>query len=149
VSYCRFSSSFFECDVYVYADVSGGWTTHVAGNRRKNNLPDHIKAMFPKDWSKSDAVELYMAANEAEREWIRTQPHEVVMGKNSKGEDVPMYFLARSEFLSIESEESGQSYNDSSPGECADRLETLKNKGFRVPQHAIDALREEQSEMPA
>ena len=29
MSYCRWS----ECDVYVYADVNGGWTTHVAARR--------------------------------------------------------------------------------------------------------------------
>lgn len=29
MAYCRWS----DCDVYVYEDVSGGWTTHVAGRR--------------------------------------------------------------------------------------------------------------------
>lgn len=33
MSYCRWSSDDFACDVYVYADVAGGWTTHVAGRR--------------------------------------------------------------------------------------------------------------------
>lgn len=32
MSYCRWS----ECDVYVYEDVTGGWTTHVAGRRNVN-----------------------------------------------------------------------------------------------------------------
>jgi hypothetical protein len=33
MSYCRWSSNDFQCDVYVYEDVAGGWTTHVACNR--------------------------------------------------------------------------------------------------------------------
>ena len=33
MSYCRFSSDDWQCDVYVYADVAGGWTTHVAAVR--------------------------------------------------------------------------------------------------------------------
>ena len=33
MSYCRWSSDDFQCDVYVYAHVDGGWTTHVAGVR--------------------------------------------------------------------------------------------------------------------
>ena len=40
MSYCRFSSDGFQCDVYVYADVSGGWTTHVAAKRHPNRVPD-------------------------------------------------------------------------------------------------------------
>jgi hypothetical protein len=148
MSYCRWSSNHFECDVYVYEDVSGGWTTHVAGRRRKNKLPDHIKAMYP-NWSELDAVDRYMSAKEAEGVWIKSQPHTIVVGKNSKGEDVPMYFLADSEYEPLPEPEAGQSYSDASPGQCADRLELLRSKGFSVPQSAIDALREEQAEIPA
>lgn len=34
MSYCRWSSMNWMCDVYVYEDVDGGWATHVAGRRR-------------------------------------------------------------------------------------------------------------------
>lgn len=30
MSYCRFSSEDYQCDVYAYADVAGGYTIHVA-----------------------------------------------------------------------------------------------------------------------
>ena len=33
MSYCRWSTDNFRCDLYCYADVSGGYTTHVAGRR--------------------------------------------------------------------------------------------------------------------
>lgn len=33
MSYCRWSSDDFQCDVYCYHDVDGTWVTYVAGNR--------------------------------------------------------------------------------------------------------------------
>ncbi len=40
MSYCRFSSDNFMCDVYVYEDCAGGWTTHVAGVRNLKPTSD-------------------------------------------------------------------------------------------------------------
>lgn len=57
MSYCRWSSDDFSCDLYCYEDVSGGWTTHVAGNRVVGNIP-HI------DWpmtSSEDFARQYKA----------------------------------------------------------------------------------------
>jgi len=39
MSYCRFSSDNFLCELYCYADTSGGWTTHVAANRVAGFIP--------------------------------------------------------------------------------------------------------------
>ena len=39
MSYCRFSSDNWRSDVYAYADVSGGYTTHVASNRVIGDVP--------------------------------------------------------------------------------------------------------------
>lgn len=39
MSYCRWSSDDFKCDLYCYGDVSGGYTTHVAGNRVVGEVP--------------------------------------------------------------------------------------------------------------
>lgn len=41
---------------------------------------------------------------------------------------------------------NGENFNDSIPGDCADTLEELRNQGHKVPQYAIDALREEEAE---
>jgi len=40
MSYCRFSSDGFMCDVYVYADSGGGYTVHVASNRIDKQAPE-------------------------------------------------------------------------------------------------------------
>lgn len=44
MAYCRWSSNDFQCDLYVFADVGGGYTTHVAGSRYvfKEPLPDAV-----------------------------------------------------------------------------------------------------------
>lgn len=33
MSYCRFSSDDWSCDVYCYEDINGGYTTHVATSK--------------------------------------------------------------------------------------------------------------------
>lgn len=33
MSYCRWSSDDFDCDVYAYEHCDGGWAVHVAGSR--------------------------------------------------------------------------------------------------------------------
>ena len=152
MSYCRWSSDHFECDVYVYEDCSGGWTTHVAGRRRKNKLPDEIKAMYP---SRDDEewVEKYMAAEKASREWYESQPCDEYacnyLQPDGTTKPGTMKTLKDSEYIDLAEigPEAGESYNDPSPGECADRLERLRTRGFNVPQYAIDTLREEQAEM--
>ena len=39
MSYCRFSSDDYGCDAYVYEDVSGGFTIHLAGRRYLGDVP--------------------------------------------------------------------------------------------------------------
>lgn len=153
MSYCRWSSDHFECDVYVYESVSGGWTTHVAGRRRKTPLPDSIKAMYPTDWKAADAVDRYMEASAADQAFTDSQPcdEHMVNYLQTDGTTRPRIrrSLKDSEYLDLSTigPEAGESYSDDSPGQCADRLEALKAKGFNVPQYAIDALREEEAEM--
>jgi len=48
MSYCRFSSNGFQCDLYAYADTSGCWIIHVASKRHKQPGPlleDHLRLM--------------------------------------------------------------------------------------------------------
>ena len=39
MSYCRWSSDDFKCDLYCYKDVSGGYKTHVADRRIVGDIP--------------------------------------------------------------------------------------------------------------
>lgn len=153
VSYCRWSSDFGECDVYVYANVSGAWTTHVAGRRLKHRVPDEIRAMYTSDTTDPQWVEKYMAANKAEEAWRQSLPCDEwpcnYLQKDGTTKPGVMRIPKDSEYsdLGEVGPEAGKSYDDAGPAECADRLVQLKAKGFNVPQYAIDALRAEQADM--
>ena len=116
MSYCRWSHG---SDVYVYEDVNGGWTTHVAGSRHSNPAP---YPEMPKEWWLMPVGEA-MALHRAQQNWYKAAT------------TVPIGF-----------DLDGQSFNDETPGECADRLEELRGMGYDVPQYAIDLLREEGNE---
>ena len=112
MSYCRWSSDNYGCDVYVYASISRDWVTHVAGNRVVGDVPK-----LPK----------YSRDNDA---WFEAHK------KQTK-------FLSTAQRVPIGLPHDGRTFDDPSPGACADRLESLRALGYQVPQHAIDALREE------
>lgn len=132
--YCRWSSDYGECDVYVYEDCSGGWTTHVAGRRLKHRVPDEIRQMYAAiDWSAQDAGDRFMEAYKAHVEW-----GEPLISDDSQYID-----------LSAISRHAGKSFNDATPGECAARLIELRASGLNVPQYAIDALLQEAKEEEA
>jgi len=118
VSYCRWSSDDFQCDVYVYEDVYGGWRTHVAGNRPvfETPLPE------PVAWNPDDDAAM-RAYFERDR---------VVMRMVGDAARVP-----------IGLSHDGATFDDPTPGACADTLLMLREAGYQVPQYAIDELREE------
>lgn len=114
MSYCRWSSGDFQCDVYVYEDCDGGFTTHVAGKK-------HIfKGPLPPDVSIEDSKAYFERYRKV------------------------MKMVDEAELVDIGLPCDGESYNDETAGECANRLESLRDMGYRVPQYAIDALREEE-----
>lgn len=121
MSYCRFSSDDWQCDVYVWADVGGGWSTEVAGCRWIfNDLPDPVDLPHPFTDAQFHA-------------WLERYRRVMEMhGDESHGH-----------WLHLPAPEGGRSYRHATPGECADNLERLRGAGFNVPQDAIDALRGE------
>jgi hypothetical protein len=122
MSYCRWSSDDYQCDVYVYEDVGGGWTTWVAGRTRR--LREGVSFPPPVD-SESDFAGWFERMRAVGR--MVDSDHEGLLWDWVDLPDLP----------------EGDHFNDATPGECADRLEWLRERGFSVPQYAIDALREE------
>ncbi|HLP99169.1 MAG TPA: hypothetical protein VK149_12075 [Sideroxyarcus sp.] len=143
MSYCRFSSDNFMCDVYVYADCYGGWTTHVAGNRlvippipepsfdmvivRGGTFDKKARKMVYE--RKIDAVIAHVTATLWG--WLR-MPHRWSMAI------IPRKYIGLPH--------DGGEFNDPTAGDCADRLVWLRGMGYKVPQYVIDALRAEQEE---
>lgn len=121
MSYCRFSNDDYQCDVYCYASVSGGYVTHVASNRPilDGTLPP------PVPWEKGN-----------DDAWFAR--HEAVMAWMEKAERKPIGLPY-----------DGESFDDTTASDAADRLQMLKTTGYNVPQYAIDLLREEAGEQLA
>ena len=121
MSYCRWSSDDFECDIYCYHDCGGYWRTIVASKRvvPSEPMPALLDTRDP-DWTNY----WFERSQEVGR---------IVKASGHKPIGLP---------------HDGKDFRDSTPGECADRLEMLRNAGYNVPQYAIDALREEEVEAP-
>lgn len=124
MSYCRFSSNDWDCDVYVYESAYGGWTTHIAGNRLDVDRTT---------WPAPVPLPVGLPADHPQfRAWF--DRYRYVMDAVSNADRVP-----------IDLPHAGQTFTDDTPGECADRLEALRDLGYHVPQDAIDDLRKEQA----
>ena len=117
MSYCRWSSDDFACDVYVY-ESAHGWEIHVAARRVVPVEP--MPAPISDDPSRPEWANEYLARHrEVSRIIDASERHEIGLPHD------------------------GESYTDSTPGECADRLKSLRAIGYNVPQYAIDELRAE------
>lgn len=149
MSYCRFSSMNWMCDVYVYEHVAGGWATHVAGRRRMfPPIPDLMGAafrlrLFKGQWSQEQRRMVYPSR-------LHAIGASIVYGFVAFWHNrIHMGSLRLIPLRRIGLPFDGETFNDDTPGECANRLEALRFHGYRVPQYAIDALREEQQELDA
>lgn len=120
MSYCRWSSDNWKCDVYCYEDVRGGWTTHVASLKRIGEIP---KYSFPKDGSNEERERFaceYKAHHEA---------------------------LDKTELVPIDGPCDGETFNDSTLEEFRDRLTALKDAGYHVPNWVFETIDEEIKEV--
>ncbi|HEX7324318.1 MAG TPA: hypothetical protein VF292_03050 [Rhodanobacteraceae bacterium] len=117
MSYARFSSDDYQCDVYVYESVDG-WVTHTA--LRRYVLDGLLPPPVPFDEGHLQA-------------FIERQVKVSAIVEHAQQ-------------TLIELPNAGESFRDPTPLACAQRLERLKAIGFRVPQYAIDALRDEARE---
>lgn len=125
MSYCRWSSEGGACDVYVYDDMKGGITCHVAHYRVVNisEAPPAPTLDLVRDRTE-EGVKKYLAMSDARHEWIE---------RHGVRQTIPHAM-------------AGQTVNLSGPTEMALFLERLKSEGINVPQYAIDELREEADE---
>lgn len=116
MSYCRWSSCNFGCDLYVYEDTGGGWTIHVAGNRVVGKVPETV---WPVDESP-----------EARDRFVTTH-------------NVQMEFLATAQREPIPLPHAGATFNLPTARACAEKVEELAALGYRVPSYVATDLREE------
>ena len=116
MSYCRWSSCNFGCDLYIYADAGGGWTIHVAGNRVRGKVPEIV---WPVDKS-PDAGDRFVASHSFQMEFVMNAPREPL--------GLP---------------HAGESFYLPTAAACADRVEELMALGYCVPAYVVRDLRKE------
>lgn len=137
MSYCRWSSDDWQCDVYVYADANGGWTCHVADRRRifDETYPGGFgfPGLRPGSPGYDLAWQAFMVNRNACHRWMDAHA------------DDEKSWLDLSEISTY----AGTHHNTNEPGEMAELLVLIKQDGLNVPDYAIAALLEEQQEMDA
>lgn len=140
MAYCRWSSCNWMCDVYVYADVSGGWTTHVAGRKRAfPPIPDIPWGWLPQFGAKWNREERRIEYPDRWHKLAAAIVNRLAYWWNR----VHMGSLHLIPLRPIGGGHDGESFSDATALECAERLEYLRRCGYNVPQYAINALRAE------
>lgn len=125
MSYCRWSSDDYQCDVYVYRS-DYGYECHVSGRRRDFGKAG-ITLPPPADCTKDS-----LSA------WLERQSLVSDLLDDPRFDDDDF-----EGWVNVPEPHAGQSYTVRTAGECADLLEEIRATGCNVPQYAIDALREE------
>jgi hypothetical protein len=118
MSYCRWSSDDYQCDVYVWEDCDGGYRVCVA------ELQYVFAEPLPPPVSyEADGFDAWFARSRKVSAMIECASRKPIG-------------LPR----------DGERYSTETASETVELLEDLKREGYNVPQYAIDALREETAE---
>lgn len=113
MSYCRFSTNDFHCDLYVYAYTGGGYICEVAKYRVVGDVPP---LYWPADGS-NEEVEKAISAYEAQ-----------------------MAFMRSAQRTPINLPHAGAHFHIATAQELFDRLLFLKDLGYNFPQQVFDAV---------
>lgn len=113
MSYCRWSSDDFKCDLYIYEDTSGGFTTHVAGRKHTGDIPTvpTFGTVTMQEWTE---------ANQKQSDW-----------------------LVKADYKEIDLPYAGETFNDETLEDLLLRVENLISLGYRVPKYVIQTIKEE------
>ncbi len=114
MSYCRWSSDNWRCDLYCYEDVSGGWTTHVAGRRRVGEIP-------AVDWR-------FLGTDHAEF---------------TRQYDAQNAALDSTELVDIGLPYDGDTFHDYSLEDFRERVVMLREAGYSCPDYVLEDIDEE------
>jgi len=115
MSYCRWSSDDFQCDVYIYESCYGGFDIHVAGKKYvfKEPLPP------------------YVDINDFEKWWER---YEIVQE-----------MVEKADLIDIGLPYDGESFNEQSIDDVLKLIKELRAVGYRIPDYVFKELEGERS----
>lgn len=115
MSYCRWSTDSFRCDLYAYECVDDTWTIHVASNRIPDDAPRALPLPRP---------------GEDHGLWMRAQ------------QELSQY-LETCERTPINGPHDGETFKEPDLESFLARLLYLRNVGYRFPDWVLDDVREE------
>lgn len=121
MSYCRWSSNDFDCDLYIYESCDDEWVIHVAGRRPlidRSTLPPKV------------------------------HPSEDVEGRFARHRAVMDLLEADHDWENIALPYVGETLRLETAAECADKVEELIALGYHVPDGVVEALREDAEAAP-
>lgn len=124
MSYCRWSSMNWACDLYIYESVYDCWTIHVAGRKRVGELPPEADWDLINPGHTQEQMDEFMRQYNANMEAVTATP-----------------------LVPIELPHAGETFDLATPGECADKVEELMALGYVCPDYVVEQLRAEQAEM--
>lgn len=117
MSYCRWSSMNWRCDLYCYEHVNGGYTIHVAANRVVGDIPPEPS------WD--------LVKTEAGREqWLAMR-------------NAVMAFVSTAERKPIGLAHDGETYNEPDLDAFFARLMALREAGYQFPDDVLEAVQGE------
>jgi len=117
MSYCRWSTDNFKCDLYCYKDCRGGYTTHVAGNR----------------WR------LWYGF----LHWLTDERFDCGGYKTRMDRLDPFFFPHWLTHKKIRLLEAGESFNDSTIEDFYERIKSLIRLGYKVPDYLLREVKKE------
>lgn len=136
----------WQCDVYVYESVDGGWVTHMASRRRIippiPDIPIHRLPTFGATWD-GNSIRPARYPSRAHRLAHRLSLRLWAFWHRY----VHMVSMHLIPLRKINGPYDGQTFNHDSPGECAQWLGWIRQMGYNVPDYAIRELNNEQKEL--
>lgn len=115
MSYCRWSSDDYQCDLYIYEDVYGCWTTHIACKRRVFKEP--IPAPVP-------------MTRENQEAW---RDRQALVNR----------MVDEADLVDIGLPLDGKSFNDPTLEDLRYRVKSLIDMGYRVPGKVLERIEQE------
>lgn len=125
MSYCRWSSDDFQCDIYCYYSVGDFYQIFVAGNRIVGDIPKLLP--YP---SKDGKIVDNTQDKEGWDAWFKRHQEQMNWLKTCERKPIGLPY-------------DGQSFEEPDAQTCLDRLLELQKVGYRFPDYVLEAIKEE------
>jgi hypothetical protein len=115
MSYCRWSSDNWKCDIYAYESCNGGYEIHIAGRKRVGKVPE---------------VDYNLLRDDKIREF-------------KKQYNKQMRWLKKAKLKPIGLKYDGKSFHADTLEEFRDTMIMLRNEGYNFPDYVFEDIKVE------